>query len=105
METVFIAINFLWLWVCLAPVLLIIAFLLIRKGLKSTTNLYAEYIPMRTHKHDHRYNFEKSKYTLSEKTSINTTYDNHAVFTCHGCGDEQIYDSKYTYGKSGGAGV
>ena len=50
-EKIVIAINLVWLYLCLAPTLIIVAFLLIGKGLARTKNARNE---PRVHKHNWR---------------------------------------------------
>ena len=104
MEKIIIALNLAWLYLCLAPALLIIAFLLIRKGARVTTKS----ISKQTYKqentnpkpqnepHKHSWKWKPWKYpedSLSgeDKTEVLNSWSTkyHERFECSGCGEKK----------------
>ena len=87
MEIIIAAINVIWLWICLAPALLIIAIFLIRLGLRSTSNQTSNK-PTTTHKHNWEdvTDLKDPEYKTEILSNWSARY--HTKWQCRECGDE-----------------
>ena len=86
-------INMMWLWVCLAPALLILAIVLIKFARNSHYSL------QEAHRHDFDYRAIKLEKILLNETDINTTYEIRDTYKCKDCEEMEILSHEYTYGK------
>ena len=86
-------INMIWLWLCLAPALLILAIVLIKFAENSNYSL------REPHRHDFDYHSIKLEKILLNETDINETYKIRDTYKCKGCEKTKTRSHEVTYGK------
>ena len=101
MEILIATINIVWLYLCLAPALLILAILLIKLTKNSNISL-----PPLAHRHNYKQNLEENEMIYLGKTKYGSSkYEVRIKYKCKECGDKYTHIDEQTYGNEGGAGV
>lgn len=85
--------NVLWLYCVFVPILLSIAFILIKIAKNSN---YSLEVP---HKHNFDYHSIKLEKILLGETDINTTYEIRDTYKCNDCEETEMLSHEVTYGK------
>ena len=94
-------INVIWLYLCLAPALLIVAIFLIKLAKNSDISLSP--LP---HRHNYKQDLEENEMIYLGKTKYGSSkYEVRIKYKCKECEDEYTYIDEQTYGNEGGAGV
>ena len=86
-------INMIWLWLCLAPALLILAIVLIKFAKNK------DYSLQESHRHDFDYHSIKMEKILLNETDINETYKIRDTYKCNDCEETETRSHEVTYGK------